>query len=668
MSTSDTPTAVGRSQLKTETFHSSFDDKGPKHSQHSQDESSTAYTNARPTSLTNQVSFTSTPSSNSRAPWARYLNRSKEAETSQGNRSQVHIDSNIQSRLEFLGYRQELHRNWDFWSLFAMSFCNVPVLQSAFGSVSVSSLLSGPIMFTVGMLITTVLIACLNAAFGEMASAFPIAGAMFSWTFKLARANPVLRDWARIISWVVGFLLTTSHVILQFQIGVEFTRVFTTGITASGADWHVTRNVNALLVLGFICLTGLVSCTKFSRSPQFWKVTGLLVAILQISACVAMIVTSQKQRSFAGLFTSTKSKYDSKSKGWNLLYGWSGVTFVAGSESVAHMTEETKNAAKTAPRAMFFSSMFTGFMLLICCICVGMAVPPMRHKATGFGIIDTLFAHCPKPVAQFVVISIVLSSFIANVSQFLATSRFFWALARDKAIPMGKMWRKITPDRRPLRAAFLLIGISMLFSLIAFDPTSNSIIIFDVSAAYLVLVCYLTPLVLYALSKKDVYDRDGSNVWTLGYLSKPVTWISVAFLTLVLATLSGPSGWPVDKKTFPYAPIFLIITIGISLFFWFVYGRSHYAGPIKSLTTWTVGYEVEIPKPRANAPVRQEVVNHSDLPRTPDLAANERSLANMTNHQRTGLELPHAYCTYDSSGSLWSASESQVPSQSFFHE
>jgi amino acid transporter len=91
-------------------------------------------------------------------------------------------------------------------------------------------------------------------------------------------------------------------------------------------------------------------------------------------------------------------------------------------------------------------------------------------------------------VAQFVVISIGFSSFIANVSQFLATSRFFWALARDKAIPMGKMWRKVTPDRRPVRAAFLMIGISMLFSLIAFDPTSNSIIIFDASSAYLVLV------------------------------------------------------------------------------------------------------------------------------------------------------------------------------------
>jgi amino acid transporter len=216
----------------------------------------------------------------------------------------------------------------------------------------------------------------------------------------------------------------------------------------------------------------------------------------------------------ASIFTGTKRKYNFKSKGWDLLYGWSSVTLVpTGSvtETIAHMSEETKNAQKAAPRAMFFSAMFVGFMQLLCCICVGMvggiqrfiqlvmqasyvffidqqAITPIRHKSTGFGIIDALFSHCPKPVAQFIAISIVLNSFLANVSQFFATSRFFWALARDKAIPLGKTWRKVTSDRRPLRATFLMIGISMLFSLVALDPTGNSITIFGVSSAHLVLV------------------------------------------------------------------------------------------------------------------------------------------------------------------------------------
>jgi hypothetical protein len=200
--------------------------------------------------VTTQISSKSIPTSKRRTPWAHYLNRSKKTHSSQGNQSQVHHDPSTQARLEFLGYRQELHRTWDFWSLFSLAFCNVTILAGAFGSVSLSYAFSGPIMYTVGMSVTATAMVCLNAAFGEMASAFPISGAMFSCkrrldlafqsanclirrslhfhdslgTFKLARAHPHLRDWARIISWVVGFLLTTVHVILQYDIGYEFSK------------------------------------------------------------------------------------------------------------------------------------------------------------------------------------------------------------------------------------------------------------------------------------------------------------------------------------------------------------------------------------------------------------------------------------------------------------
>jgi hypothetical protein len=103
----------------------------------------------------------------------------------------------------------------------------------------------------------------------------------------------------------------------------------------------------------------------------------------------------------------------------------------------------------------------------------------------------------------------------------------------------------------------------------------------------------------------------------------------------------------------------------ISVVFWFLYGRSHYAGPIKSLTTWTLGYEVEIPKQVPNVQVCKAKISNLDPPRTIDSTPNG-SAANMT-YRRTEFELPQAFCTYDSSGSLWSATESQLPNQSFFH-
>ncbi|KAI7942858.1 hypothetical protein MJO29_012702 [Puccinia striiformis f. sp. tritici] len=657
ISNSSSPTAVDSCSGNTDTLRSSSN-------KHVKYHESPGSVNARPTFLAAQVSSASVPSSKWRAPWA----RSAKSVTSQGNQPQADDNTNTQEKLELLGYSQELHRTWDFWSLFSLAFCNATVLQGAFGAVSVSYALGGPIFLTVGLSITTSLWSCLNAAFAEMLSAYPMSGAMFSWTYKLARANPRLRDWARILSWVVGFLLFVSHLVVQLQIGLEFARSFSTVITASGVDWKVTKNVNALLVIGFILVSGLVSCLKFIRYPLFWKVAAILTFMVQISVCIALKATSKRQRSFASLFTSSKSKYNSPSKGWNILFGWVGSTFFVGSESVAHMAEESKNAAKTAPRAMFFSSVLIGVMQLLCCACIGMAITPMKHKATGYPVIDVIFAHCPRPVAQFVSYSLVATSFVANVSQFFGTSRFFWALARDKALPMSKMWRKVTSDRRPVRATFLMIGTSMTFGLLSLLHSDIAIRALAVANAHLVGFVYLAPLLLYAFSEKDVFNRDGSNVWTLGRFSRPITWTSIAFLTLVVVIQAGPTGFPVTALTFPWGPFILVATIFVSLAFWFLYGRSHYAGPIKSLTTWTVGYEVEIPKQMPNVHPRQEKAEHFDHPRTMEPTTNGRSLANLTSQQRTEFDLPQAYCTYDSTGSLWSATESQVPNQSFFHE
>ncbi|POW15884.1 hypothetical protein PSTT_01861 [Puccinia striiformis] len=670
ISNSSSPTAVDSCSGNTDTLRSSSN-------KHVKYHESPGSANARPTFLAAQVSSASVPSSKWRAPWA----RSAKSVTSQGNQPQADDNTNTQEKLELLGYRQELHRTWDFWSLFSLAFCNATVLQGAFGAVSVSYALGGPIFLTVGLSITTSLWSCLNAAFAEMLSAYPMSGAMFSWTYKLARANPRLRDWARILSWVVGFLLFVSHLVVQLQIGLEFARSFSTVITASGVDWQVTKNVNALLVIGFILVSGLVSCLKFIRYPLFWKVAAILTFMIQISVCIALKATSKNRGALPVYSPAQNPNITPRARG--------GIFSSVGLDRPSSLVPNRlliwpKNlrTQQKPPREPCFSavssSVSCNFVLrlhrdgtLHDTFSFGsqpQAITPMKHKATGYPVIDVIFAHCPRPVAQFVSYSLVATSFVANVSQFFGTSRFFWALARDKALPMSKMWRKVTSDRRPVRATFLMIGTSMTFGLLSLLHSDIAIRALAVANAHLVGFVYLAPLLLYAFSEKDVFNRDGSNVWTLGRFSRPITWTSIAFLTLVVVIQAGPTGFPVTALTFPWGPFILVATIFVSLAFWFLYGRSHYAGPIKSLTTWTVGYEVEIPKQMPNVHPRQEKAEHFDHPRTMEPTTNGRSLANLTSQQRTEFDLPQAYCTYDSTGSLWSATESQVPNQSFFHE
>lgn len=62
----------------------------------------------------------------------------------------------------------------------------------------------------------------LAAVLGEMASTWPVAGAMFTWTFRICRTSRRLDPWARFLSWIVGSFLLVSHVLLQVRTAKKY--------------------------------------------------------------------------------------------------------------------------------------------------------------------------------------------------------------------------------------------------------------------------------------------------------------------------------------------------------------------------------------------------------------------------------------------------------------
>lgn len=72
-------------------------------------------------------------------------------------------------------------------------------------------------MYAIAWPISGLFMLCLAAVLGEMASTWPVAGAMFTWVFRLCRSRKWLDPWARYASWVVGSLLLCSHILLQVR-------------------------------------------------------------------------------------------------------------------------------------------------------------------------------------------------------------------------------------------------------------------------------------------------------------------------------------------------------------------------------------------------------------------------------------------------------------------
>ena len=93
--------------------------------------------------------------------------------------------------LKRLGYAQQLFREMGGFSNFAISFSIISVLTGAILLFGYGLKLAGPIVNSVGWPVVSVFTLSIAASMAELASAYPTAGGLYFWAFRLGG-----RGWA----------------------------------------------------------------------------------------------------------------------------------------------------------------------------------------------------------------------------------------------------------------------------------------------------------------------------------------------------------------------------------------------------------------------------------------------------------------------------------------
>lgn len=76
-------------------------------------------------------------------------------------------------------------------------------------------------MYAIAWPISGIFMCMLVAVIGEMASTYPVAGAMFTYSFRLCRSTRLLNSSARYISWLVGSFLLCAHILVQILLAYQ---------------------------------------------------------------------------------------------------------------------------------------------------------------------------------------------------------------------------------------------------------------------------------------------------------------------------------------------------------------------------------------------------------------------------------------------------------------
>src|SRR6184192_15385 len=108
-----------------------------------------------------------------------------------------------------LGYAQQLFREMGGFSNFAVSFSIISILTGAVLLYGYGLKLAGPIVNSVGWPLVSLFTLAVAASMAEIASAYPTAGGLYFWAFRLGG-----RRWAWVTAWLnmIGQVAITAGI------------------------------------------------------------------------------------------------------------------------------------------------------------------------------------------------------------------------------------------------------------------------------------------------------------------------------------------------------------------------------------------------------------------------------------------------------------------------
>src|SRR5881397_1746568 len=189
-----------------------------------------------------------------------------------------------------LGYPQQLFREMGGFSNFAISFSIISVLTGAVLLFGYGLKFAGPIINSVGWPVVSLFTLCVAASMAELASAYPTAGGLYFWAFRLGG-----RTWAWVTAWLnmIGQVTITARINVAAATYIIGAATRIAGVPADVAvplfgtatSWYFQLAVMAALMVPqvLINLFGIRLTARLSDFSVWWHVGGVLVIVLVLA-------------------------------------------------------------------------------------------------------------------------------------------------------------------------------------------------------------------------------------------------------------------------------------------------------------------------------------------------------------------------------------------------
>ncbi|HET9093564.1 MAG TPA: APC family permease [Solirubrobacteraceae bacterium] len=485
-------------------------------------------------------------------------------------------------RLAQLGYAPQLTRVLGLFSNFSVAFTYLSPMVGIYSLFALGLGMAGPsyiwltLIPVVGMLFVALV-------FGELASHYPVAGALYNYGKFSVGAG---------YGWFVGWFYGVALLVTVASVDTGVVQYFA-ALTHNWFGWNLNPAAHGTILWVTLALVAIQTFLNITGTAVMATVAryGVYVELVGTFGIAIVLGINGFHHGLGYLFSSQGATHlKTNAYGFNFHGNWlTGAALVAvlapvyifyGFESAGDIAEETRDASRMIPRAMRLALIWGGIASLILTGGLLLAIPA-THGAiatTVTGGVASILAQLPQWLQDIALLLIIYAFFSCGTSVQGAGSRLAFSYARDGALPASRWIAKVSDRHRiPVNALLGGAGVTVLFMLLVFvSPKHNvsilwftypantsalvSLVSFGVSGIYL---SFLMTVVGSMIARARGWIPEGA--FRLGRWGWTVSIIAAVYLALMFINVVLPSGLTSARSYFNIDWITLMVMVLIAL-------------------------------------------------------------------------------------------------------
>ncbi|KAL8696446.1 MAG: hypothetical protein Q9201_007653 [Fulgogasparrea decipioides] len=246
---------------------------------------------------------------------------------------------------------------------------------------------------------------------------------------------------------------------------------------------------------------------------------------------------------------------------------------VVGYDASAHLSEETKNAAWSAPLGVLMSigvSAIFGFFVILSLLFSIQDFDKTVASDIGQPVVQILIDIFGNAGAVVLMTLIMVCVYHCGLFSMTSNSRMMFGFSRDGGLP--KFFDKVDVKfRAPIRTIWLAAFLSFLLAI----PSLGSTVAFSAATS------------IGTIGLKGPFN--------LRFASRPIALVAVLWIGFITIVFCLPTANPVDSQTLNYTPVVVGIVAFWALGSWFLWARRWFTGPVRQIEAERLGIDLEEP-------------------------------------------------------------------------